>query len=1281
MFNILLRTFIAISLLSALSSAKELEKVSLQLQWKYQFEFAGFIMANEKGYYRDEGLDVTILEYENSNSMQDLEEGKVDFALNNSIIAYDNKKLLDISLLATYLQRSPFIFITQPEIKTVLDLKGKRVSMSKNEFYNSSLSMLLSYFSITLKNTNFVDITFNLDDFIAKEVDAKAVFRSSELFELDEKHIPYNVIDPVEYGFSTSAINLFASQTKVKNNPEQIHRFLEATHKGWEYALSHTDEVAKLIHDKYRKNLSFSQLKYEAKVIKELMLLDMYDIGEVNKEFVYKTFKQLQKRDKLDASQKDEKLIYMHEHKEPVEMIGFSKEEKVWIENNPIITYSEVNWKPLSIIENGKMNGIMGEYLSLLSQRSGLSFEYVKADSWLDVLDMFEKEEIDLVPGVGSSPQEFALGSLSSVYSTYPMVIVTGKEYNYIDSLDKLQTKTIAVPKYYTSYNFIKEHFPKIKLITTSSIEEALILVASGEADAFVGHVATSLYYMSLLNLSDLKIAGSTSFEFEHRYLVHENDKILLGIINKVFKSFSAYDREQINSKWVHTKVEQGVDLSLFYWLLGFIATGILLVLSRQHVLSKYNKELKKLKERMELALSSSNSGIWDWNVRDNSVYISPQWKEMLGYTEEELVNVFETWKGSVHPDDVAEVIRIIQNNIKEKIGYKEMTYRLIKKDKTCIWVLSKAMTEYDENSKPIRVIGTHINITEAKAKELKSLQQAQIIEQIHDSVISTDLDGIITSYNQGSTLLLGYSSEEMIGTHITKIYLEEDYDILRKNIEILKDKEDYHTVVRLVKKSKDIIYADLSLSLLKDENGKTVGLVGYSQDITQRRESELALVKQKEALNYQAHHDSLTGLPNRTLFTKSLEQAIEKSKSKNLKTALLFIDLDHFKEINDSLGHAVGDRILQEVARRLESIIRKEDILARLGGDEFTIIIEGLTEGKNITILAQKIIDLLSKPIKLDDNTLYVSSSIGISLYPDDGENVQDLLKYSDAAMYKAKDEGRNNFQFYSSEMTQMAFERVHMEVDLREALVNKDFVVYYQAQVDGETNSVIGMEALVRLQSKDKGLISPFKFIPIAEATGLIVEIDREVMRVAMKQVKVWKDEGLSPGVLSLNLAIKHLYKDDFLEVLEHTMKECSFSAKELELEVVEGEIMNNPSEAIKILNRIRDMGISLAIDDFGTGYSSLAYLKKLPIKKLKIDQSFVKDLPDDEEDIAISRAVIALAKSMNLEIIAEGVETKEQRDFLVQNECRNIQGYYYSKPVNAQEMKKILIKGFAN
>jgi len=293
--------------------------------------------------------------------------------------------------------------------------------------------------------------------------------------------------------------------------------------------------------------------------------------------------------------------------------------------------------------------------------------------------------------------------------------------------------------------------------------------------------------------------------------------------------------------------------------------------------------------------------------------------------------------------------------------------------------------------------------------------------------------------------------------------------------------------------------------------------------------------------------------------------------------------------------------------------------------------------------------------------------------------EYCDDLLKYADAAMYKAKNEGRNNYQFYSSEMSELAFERVVMEANLRAGLENEEFVVYYQPQVDARDNSIIGMEALVRWQHPTMGLVAPFKFISLAESTGLIVPLDRFVMKTAMVQMKEWYAMGLNPGKISLNLTIKQLYSDDLMEVLQDLMQESGCSPSKIELEVVEGQIMSNPTAAIDILNKIRDLGISLSVDDFGTGYSSLAYLKKLPIKKLKIDQSFVQDLPNDEEDAAISKAVIALAQSLNLDIIAEGVEKVEQKEFLLTNGCNNIQGYYYSKPVCAQEMQKLLENGF--
>ena len=443
--------------------------------------------------------------------------------------------------------------------------------------------------------------------------------------------------------------------------------------------------------------------------------------------------------------------------------------------------------------------------------------------------------------------------------------------------------------------------------------------------------------------------------------------------------------------------------------------------------------------------------------------------------------------------------------------------------------------------------------------------------------------------------------------------------------------------------------------------------------DITPRKEAQQKIEKEKEKFDYQAHHDVLTGLPNRLLFTDRLFQSMEKAKRNNSKIALLFIDLDHFKEINDSLGHDVGDKILQEVTQRLQENLRDEDTLARLGGDEFTLILEDLIEAQDASMVATKILNALSDSIKIGEHTLYVSSSIGISIFPDDGETTQNLLKFADSAMYKAKDEGRNNYQFYNESMTELAFERVLMEASLRDALKNEEFIVYYQPQIDGRDDSLIGMEALVRWKHPSMGIVSPAKFIPLAESTGLIIQIDRYVMKIAMKQLCSWYEEGLNPGVLAMNLAATQLHQEDFIEMFQTLMQETGCKAEWLELEVTESQIMKNPHKAIKILQEISDLGIELAIDDFGTGYSSLAYLKRFPINKLKVDQAFVKDLPDDEEDSGIVKAVIALAKALSLRIIAEGVETEEQKEFLIKNECHNIQGYFYSRPIEAETFKE--------
>ncbi len=588
-------------------------------------------------------------------------------------------------------------------------------------------------------------------------------------------------------------------------------------------------------------------------------------------------------------------------------------------------------------------------------------------------------------------------------------------------------------------------------------------------------------------------------------------------------------------------------------------------------------------------------------------------------------------------------------------------------------------------------------NITKKYSDVLARLKEndkftSTVIESSINAIIAIDENHIVTVFNKSAEEIFGYTKEEMIGKKsLQNIIPEHFWEQHTRTSSIFINKKITKNISKKTKelegKRKDGTYFPIRIGFGLNIEHNSIIIVANIEDITLEKEVQNTLknlnktLEKKVELRTQelynrAYYDSLTGLANRAMFNKALTQAISKAKRNQTKIALFYIDLDRFKEINDSLGHSMGDSVLQEVSKRIKNKIRLEDVFSRLGGDEFTIIMEDLKNTQGAVYLAQKIIEVLEEPICINENMLYISSSIGISLYPEDGESAEKLLQDADAAMYKAKDEGRNNFQFYSSEMTVTAFNKVLMETNLRQALENEEFCVFYQPQTNAKHNKLLGMEALIRWYHPTMGLISPDKFIPIAEETGLIVALDRWTMETAMKQMAKWYADGLNPGRLALNLAIKQLQKDDFLEFLTKTINKIGIKPQWIELEITEGGIMDNPQKAINILQNISNLGISIAIDDFGTGYSSLSYLKKLPIDKLKIDKSFIQDLPDDEDDVGITKAVIALSKSLNLRVIAEGVETSQQKDFLVENRCENIQGYFYAKPLSTHEMDNYLL-----
>ena len=439
---------------------------------------------------------------------------------------------------------------------------------------------------------------------------------------------------------------------------------------------------------------------------------------------------------------------------------------------------------------------------------------------------------------------------------------------------------------------------------------------------------------------------------------------------------------------------------------------------------------------------------------------------------------------------------------------------------------------------------------------------------------------------------------------------------------------------------------------------------ISLSLEIDKRKTTE-------KNLEHQAFHDSLTGLPNRALFLDRIEQGIRHASRENSFLAVLFMDLDHFKQINDSFGHSAGDSALISISNRLKSALRKTDTIARFGGDEFTILLSEFKKVEDINAIVSNLFDAIQQPLVINNTELFVTTSIGISVFPNDGTTAEILLRNADAAMYRTKEKGRNAFEFYTEDMTERALEKVHMIANLKRALEQDEFEVYYQPQYDIQKKQLIGLEALIRWQHPDLGFLSPQKFLPAAEESGLIVSLDRWVMRKSLQQMKVWKDEGLALGRLSLNLTMQHIDQTDFLEFLTNLMAEIGCTGETLAFEITEGQLMTNPEKTIESLNRISELDIKIAVDDFGTGYSSLAYLKKLPVNTLKIDKEFIRDLPGDEDDVSIVKSIIALSKSMNMEVLAEGVETEEQLKFLNEEGCNLTQGYYLSHPKPASDI----------
>ncbi|WP_225984441.1 putative bifunctional diguanylate cyclase/phosphodiesterase [Noviherbaspirillum aerium] len=700
------------------------------------------------------------------------------------------------------------------------------------------------------------------------------------------------------------------------------------------------------------------------------------------------------------------------------------------------------------------------------------------------------------------------------------------------------------------------------------------------------------------------------------------------------------------------------------------ITSGLLyLLLKAWHAsLGRARRASDLYRDRLERVLKGTNDGWWEWELASGQLYFSPRCWDLLGHNPDTACGDISAWRRILHPDDLIPAERRIEELLAGQESGATMEVRLQHQDGRYIPILSRLMIQRDDQGRPLMVYGANMDVSEQKRNEQRLRQSAVIFETTREGIVLMDAERRILMVNQAFTEITGYSENDVIGQLPSMLRSNRHGDEFYQKIWSTVQREGHwRGEVWHRRKTGEVFPELLGVSAVTNSAGMVTNYVGVVADLSQLKASETRL-------EFLSQHDTLTSLPNRVLLLSHLEHGMRLAQREDGIMALLMLDLDRFKDINDSFSHDAGDELLQQVAKCLASRMRDMDTVARLGGDEFGIVLPKLAHAEDAAIVANGILGALNQPWTLADGTeVRVGISIGISIFPDHGTSTQELLQHADAALYQAKQEGRGRFRYFSQGMTQAARERIRLEARLHRAIEQNELRVYYQPVVDVAAGSILGAEALVRWQHPEEGLIPPARFIPVAESTGLIDAIGEWVLRETCRQGRQWMDAGLPPLTLAVNMSPRQFRHRDISATVAEVTAQTGFPATRLELELTESALME--PDAAELLQRLRATGVRLAIDDFGTGYSSLAYLQRFPLDVLKIDKGFIDAIPHGPDRGAIATSIVGMGHSLGFQVLAEGVEKPEQLAFLHALGCDMYQGYLKSPPLPPEAFERLL------
>ena len=952
------------------------------------------------------------------------------------------------------------------------------------------------------------------------------------------------------------------------------------------------------------------------------------------------------------------------------------------------------NFPPYGFIDpsSGEPAGFNVELARAVGEAMGFEVE-IRLAPWHQTRQRLDQGEIDVIQLMIRTPERELLYDFSPPHTIVNYSIFGRRDSPPIQTLDDLSGQRLVANRGDLSHDyFVRQGFDENLALAGSQVE-ALQLVADGHYDFTMASRLSGLYWVRKLGLDNMQTIGEPLWDQSGSFAVRKGDEDLLVRFSEglaIVKGDGTY--QKLYDKWlgalepnrlpVQDLVRYGILLlavvlglsalaALWFWTLRKQVRARTQELRREvQEHRRTGQALLASEERFRLIFDSTGAAMNTLDKTGRFIMVNPRMCSFLGYPENELLQL--TVEDITYPADM-EVTRLFYEQVKaghlQSFDYEK---RFVRKSGSVVWGHVTVAWILDDEGHPDHAIAMVQDITDRKhAEELLRQSEERFRTTVsHAPIVLWALDaaGIFTLSEGRALASIGLKSAEVVGKSVFELFA--DVPQLKHYVQKALDGEEFSARNEVKGRVFETLWSPQKIA-----TGKVVGIIGVSTDVTERTQAESRLRENQERLNYLSYYDPLTHLPNRVLLHDRLQHAIDKAQRTGSKLALLFFDLDRFKTINDSMGHAFGDRVLCEVAQRLESHVRRADTLCRFGGDKFIILLEEIADVQKVSEIVQQIQFSLTREMALDDMQFYPTASIGISHFPDNGADGESLIKAAEVAMYRAKELGRNLYQFYMPEMDAHARDRLILEADLRNALEREELLLHYQPQIALQSGAVVGMEALIRWRRSRGDLVSPASFIPVAEETGLIVPMGEWILRTACRQNRHWQDRGCARVPVSVNISARQFRQRDLVEMVKLALEDSGLEPRYLHLEITESMIMADINASIAILQELAEMGVGCSIDDFGTGYSSLSYLKRFPISALKIDQSFIRDVTSDPNDASIAISIIGLARGMNLGVVAEGIETEEQLAFLKKHGCSQGQGYLFSRPVPPEEIESRL------